>query len=212
MLLRCAFPARPAVRKHREKFGGSREEDISAPPQEPQTHARISQANADAGWARSSPPAAAQRAPSAHGVGSQEVGALIAAGSAGSAEQRRERLPRAARVRLRSDYLTIQNRGRRVSGTNLMVFAVAGSGRMGITVSRKVGGAVERNHVKRCVREAYSKVRNCAPSRRRGVACTRLPSVDRRQVSEAGYLQTTRTSEEALVTCSEAACSAGYRE
>ena len=65
---------------------------------------------------------------------------------------------------------------------------------------------------KRCVREAYSKVLNCAPSRRRGVACTRLPSVDRRQISEAGYLQTTRTSEEALVTCSEAACSAGYRE
>jgi len=150
--LRCAFPARPAVRKHREKFGGSREEDISAPPQEPQTHARISQANADAGWARSSPPPAAQRAPSAHGVGSQEVGVLIAAGSAGSAEQRRERLPRAARVRLRSDYLTIQNRGRRVSGTNLMVFAVSGTGRMGITVSRKVGGAVVRNRVKRRLR------------------------------------------------------------
>src|SRR5262245_34528768 len=30
-------------------FGGCREEDLSAPPQEPQTYARISQANADAG-------------------------------------------------------------------------------------------------------------------------------------------------------------------
>ena len=163
MLLRCAFPARPAVRKHREKFGGSREEDISAPPQEPQTHARISQANADAGWARGSPPPAAQRAPSAHGVGSQEVGALIAAGSAGSAEQRRERLPRAARVRLRSDYLKIQNRGRRVSGTNLMVFAVSGTGRMGITVSRKVGGAVVRNRVKRWIRECWRRGRGDFP-------------------------------------------------
>ena len=63
------------------------------------------------------PPPAAQRAPSAHGDGSQEVGALTAAGSAGSAERRRERLPRAARVRLRSDYLAIQNGGRRVGGT-----------------------------------------------------------------------------------------------
>jgi ribonuclease P protein component len=84
---------------------------------------------------------------------------LTAAGSAGSAERRRERLPRAARVRLRSDYLAIQNKGRRLSGTHLMVFARAGSGRMGITVSRKVGGAVVRNRVKRWIRECYRRRR-----------------------------------------------------
>jgi ribonuclease P protein component len=84
---------------------------------------------------------------------------LTAAGSAGSAEQRRERLPRAARVRLRSDYLAIQNKGRRLSGTHLMLFARAGSGRMGITVSRKVGGAVVRNRVKRWIRECYRRRR-----------------------------------------------------
>ena len=80
---------------------------------------------------------------------------MTAAGSAGSAERRRERLPRAARVRLRSDYLAIQNKGRRLNGTHLMLFARAGTGRMGITVSRKVGGAVVRNRVKRQLREAY---------------------------------------------------------
>jgi len=37
-----------ALRLSRPKFGGFREEDLSAPPQEPQTHARISQADADA--------------------------------------------------------------------------------------------------------------------------------------------------------------------
>jgi ribonuclease P protein component len=60
-------------------------------------------------------------------------------------------------VRLRADYLAIQNRGRRVGGTNLLVFALAGSGRMGITVSRKVGGAVVRNRVKRWIRECYRR-------------------------------------------------------
>jgi len=60
-------------------------------------------------------------------------------------------------VRLRSDYLAIQNKGRRVGGTNLMLFALAGNGRMGVTVSRKVGGAVIRNRVKRWIRECVRR-------------------------------------------------------
>jgi ribonuclease P protein component len=88
---------------------------------------------------------------------------LTDAGSAGSAERRRERLPRATLVRRRTDYLAIQNRGRRVGGTHLMVFALAGSGRMGITVSRKVGGAVVRNRVKRWIRECYRRRRTEFP-------------------------------------------------
>ena len=67
------------------------------------------------------------------------------------------------RVRLRSDYLAIQNKGRRVGGTHLMVFALAGSGRMGVTVSRKVGGAVIRNRVKRWIRECYRRRRSDFP-------------------------------------------------
>src|SRR6478672_9486727 len=128
MLWSCAFPARIQRRRAASRCsGGSRvEEDVSAPSQEPQAHAWISQANADGGRPRSAPPPAAQRAPPAHGVGRQEVGALTAAGSASSAERRRERLPRAVRVRLRSDYLAIQNRGRRVGGATLLVFARAG--------------------------------------------------------------------------------------
>jgi len=158
MELRFSGHARSRVRSI-VKFGGTREEDISAPPQEPQAHAWVSQADADAGGPRSSAPPAPQRAPSAHGDGSQEVGALIAAGSAGTAEQRRERFPRAARVRRRADYLAIQNRGRRVSGANLMLFALAGNGRIGITVSRKVGIAVVRNRVKRWIRDCWRRSR-----------------------------------------------------
>ena len=62
-------------------------------------------------------------------------------------------------MRLRPEYLAIQNGGRRVSGTHLMVFTLAGSGRVGITVSRKVGGAVVRNRVKRWIRECVRRGR-----------------------------------------------------
>jgi len=73
--------------------------------------------------------------------------------------RRRERFPAAARVRRRPEYLTIQNRGRRVSGPNLLLFALPGDGRLGITVSKKVGDAVRRNRVKRWIRECYRRRR-----------------------------------------------------
>src|SRR5204863_1316127 len=128
-----------------------------------------------------SPPSSAQGPPSADGDSGQEVGVLTAAGSGGAAERRRERLPRAARVRLRSDYLAIQNRGRRVGGTHLMVFALAGSGRMGITVSRKVGGAVVRNRDKRWIRECYRRSRRHFPDRVDFVVAARPATADARQ-------------------------------
>jgi ribonuclease P protein component len=92
-------------------------------------------------------------------------------------DRRRERLPRAARVRHRTDYLAIQNRGRRVAGPHLLLFALAGpssegpesgqgrQGRIGITVSKKVGNAVVRNRVKRWIRECYRRRRPQFPAR-----------------------------------------------
>lgn len=74
-----------------------------------------------------------------------------------------QRFPRAARVRKRADYLAIQNRGRRVSGPHLMLFARGGADRVGVTVSRKVGGAVLRNRLKRWIRECYRRRRGELP-------------------------------------------------
>ena len=119
-------------------------------------------------------------------------------GGAAVVERRRERFPGAARVRRRPEYLVIQNRGRRLVGPNLLLFAlpvaVPGGGRLGVTVSKKVGGAVLRNRVKRWIRDCYRRrrpefppgldlvvvARPPAAKADHGVVCNELASLARR--------------------------------
>jgi ribonuclease P protein component len=67
------------------------------------------------------------------------------------------RFPKTARLRKRADYLEVQGRGRRVSGTHLLLLVVSSAERtgtrVGITVTTKVGNAVTRNRLKRWIRE-----------------------------------------------------------
>lgn len=77
------------------------------------------------------------------------------------------RLNKAARLRRRREFLEVQQRGRRVFSGALLVLALdaGGSGpRIGITVSSRVGNAVERNRVKRWLREAWREVAPAFPS------------------------------------------------
>jgi ribonuclease P protein component len=102
-----------------------------------------------------------------------------------------QRLPRRRRVRKRVDYLAIQGEGRRAAGTHYLVFARARSDgqpepRVGVTVSRKVGGAVVRNKVKRWVRESWRRMRHELPI---GVD---LVFVARPSAARAGYGPTAR--------------------
>lgn len=92
----------------------------------------------------------------------------------------RQRFPRGVRLRTRRDFLAVQERGRKFAGAHYMLFALerkeqvsgpswdpaTGSqtpppcappvrrARLGFTVSRKVGGAVVRNRVRRWLRES----------------------------------------------------------
>jgi ribonuclease P protein component len=73
---------------------------------------------------------------------------------------------KAHRIRKRKDFVRISVSGKKVSDRHFVVLfaaAPAGDSRLGITVSRKVGGAVTRNRIKRRVREFFRHHRHRMP-------------------------------------------------
>ena len=87
-----------------------------------------------------------------------------------TAQRRPENFTRGQRLKRRPDFLVVQERGRRVSGSSYLLLALARPGaapetgaRLGITVSKKVGKASVRNQVKRWVRESYRRMSDLAP-------------------------------------------------
>ena len=77
------------------------------------------------------------------------------------------RLGKASRLRLRREFLAVQDRGRRLPAREYAVLALDNDGRiprLGVTVSSKVANAVMRNRVKRWVREAFREVGGDLPA------------------------------------------------
>jgi ribonuclease P protein component len=64
------------------------------------------------------------------------------------------------RIRKRSEYKAIYDRGQRIPSSNFVLFVMrngTGRPRLGITVTRRVGGAVKRNRAKRLIREIFRR-------------------------------------------------------
>ncbi|MEE8368475.1 MAG: ribonuclease P protein component [Thermoanaerobaculia bacterium] len=71
-----------------------------------------------------------------------------------------ETLKRHDRMRRRADFLRCYRQGRRKHGSLAVLYVApneCGRARLGLTVSRKVGGAVTRQKVKRRIREVFRR-------------------------------------------------------
>jgi ribonuclease P protein component len=72
----------------------------------------------------------------------------------------RFRFPRACRLRKRRQFVAVQTTGRKVHTKYFLVLVgKEGTGRVGITVTKRTGNAVTRNRLKRVVREYVRQAR-----------------------------------------------------
>ena len=127
------------------------EKDLSTPQSAARTHARLPRADGDAGRT--------QRLEAAPGQGPRAARDLDSAKAARLATQARDFAFRATdRLHRRSEFLRAQRAGIRAQTAHFVIYAASApeqTVRLGVTVARRIGGAVVRNRVKRRVRECF---------------------------------------------------------
>lgn len=86
-----------------------------------------------------------------------------ASGSRPEASRPGQRFPRASRLTSRRQFLQVYAEGRRAGSPSFTLFGLpndAGTTRLGITVTRRIGGAVRRNRIKRVLRDLFRRHRD----------------------------------------------------
>jgi ribonuclease P protein component len=90
-----------------------------------------------------------------------------ASGTIGVACDQPQRLRRGDRLKKRYEFRQVQLRGRRIQTPHFLIVVranVLDNTRLGITVTKKVGTATERNRIKRVVREVFRRNRQMFPA------------------------------------------------
>ncbi len=87
-------------------------------------------------------------------------------GTTGASSGEPQRFRRGDRLRKRYEFRQAQLRGRRIHTPHFLIVVLPNAlqnTRLGITVTKKVGTAVERNRIKRVVREVFRRNRTLFP-------------------------------------------------
>ena len=152
-------PARStAPRTHHEHtlLKDGYETHLPTEQQAAEADARLSGADEHTRRARGAEAPAGQGSQAAHGVDPAQAAALSA-----TAAGRCEHFPPRYRLRKRGEFVALQRDGRRATTRNFVIITrpTNGPSRLGITTSRKVGGAPARNRIRRLVREFFRRHR-----------------------------------------------------
>jgi ribonuclease P protein component len=158
------------------------ETNFPAKQQATQENARIPRAHEHAGRTAGAEEAAGKGTQASHGGHSTETAQVTDATAVG---RRSQRFPRALRLRKRREFLAVQRKGRRQTAPHFVVITRRRKdlpSRLGITTSRRVGTAPERNRVRRLVREFFR--RQVPPTSPRDIVVIARPGAARLSYGE----------------------------
>lgn len=196
--LKANFRAQPSIR-----WVNSHDADVQSPEPEKKKQARVPGPHAEQGRAKDPQPAAPERPATAGGERRLQVGPVVLV-RPGAGAPGRFRLPPSSRITRTREIRALLHRGKRKKTSHLDVFFLSSGGsapRLGLVVPKHRQSGVDRNRVKRRLREIGR--REVLPRMRDAGQSGDLLVRARREAYEASYQQLRRE----LIEIAEEICS-----